>query len=247
MRYFTKLSLLISMLVTSLAWATPVYVGDGQGNLGTVDTSGNVNYIGNMGTTMYDIAMDNNGNLWGISSRELYSIDANTGSATLVGALGHFANALVFGNDGTLYAAGNSSLFSVDIATGVASIIGDIGFRSSGDLEFDDNNQLYMSDINGNLIGVDYSNGAGSLIGAMGISNAYGLAFVNGSMFAYSGNDIYGVDLATGATQHRANYAGRGLSVAFGATAGPDMISIPEPGGLLLFALTLLGMSRFRK
>ncbi|MCO7222819.1 PEP-CTERM sorting domain-containing protein [Pleionea sp. CnH1-48] len=239
MNKFVKTLLAAFALVSTAAFATPVYVSDSQGNLGTVEADGTVNLIGNLGVTMFDIAVDSSGGLWGITPSHLYSIDANNGNTTLVGALGSFANALVFADDGTLYAAGGTNLFTIDTNSGLASLVGNTGFGSGGDLAFDGSGQLYLSDGSGNLIAVDENTGAGTLVGATGINSVYGLGFADGNMYAYSGTNIYDLDLNTGNATFLASYAGQGLGAAYGAA-----VNVPEPAAILIFGLGLLGLVR---
>ncbi len=243
MKNIFRLFAVVATFVAGAAFATPVYVSDAQGNLGLVDNDGSVNYIGNMGRTMFDIAIDSTGTLWGIDSSNLYTIDSSNGSTTLIGSMGAFANALVFSTDGILYAAGGSSLFTIDTLSGLASLIGGTGFGSGGDLAFDASGQLYLSDTAGNLIAVDHNSGAGSLVGATGINSVYGLGFTDGTMYAYSGTDLYNLDLNSGSATYLASYAGHGLGTAYGAA-----VNVPEPAAILIFALGLFGVFfRMRK
>ena len=67
--------------------AVPImHVHDSSGNLGTVDAqTGDVNLIGNMGVVLADIAFDPLGNLFGIDSFYLYSINPLTAATSLIG------------------------------------------------------------------------------------------------------------------------------------------------------------------
>ena len=237
MKSLTRVLLLTITLISTAAFSTPVFVSDGSGNLGAVESDGTVNLIGNMGVTMFDIAVDGNGDLWGISSSQLFSINSSNASTTLIGNLGSFANALVFGADGTLFAAGGTSLFTVDLLSGLASLVGLTGFSSGGDLAFDDGGQLYLSDSAGNLVAVDDNTGAGTLIGATGINSVFGLAFSDGAMLGYSGTNIYDINLTTGNATFLASYAGQGLGAAFGSGS---ITNVTEPTSLLVFSLGLL-------
>jgi hypothetical protein len=140
------------LCAAATASADPIlWVNDSNGVLGTVDVStGNVHVIGNTGAALTDIAFAPNGDLYGISFENLYSINpvtAVTAAATVVGATDiPDGIALVFGSDGTLYGAGNRStyLYSINPATGAATSLGNIGFRSAGDLAFI-GSDLYLS------------------------------------------------------------------------------------------------------
>ena len=105
----------------------------------TFDQNLNTTFIGAMnngGNLMIGIAVDNNGNVYGIdiADDQLYSIDTTTGAASAIGGLGINLNYLQdIGADpatgnlyGTLYLANNggSGLYSIDKVTGTATLIG---------------------------------------------------------------------------------------------------------------------------
>lgn len=209
-------------------------IGDGQGNLGTVDiVTRSVHFIGNMGHAMTDIAFDPVGNLYGITETDLYGIDRNTGISTWKGSLGiNDANALVFASDGTLYAAGfaDTQLYVVNKNTGQAKAIGNIGpgYRSSGDMAFHGGN-LYLSAIGDQLVKIDLANLYNSrAIGNMGFHDVLGLATGDdGVLYGNAGTQIFSIDTVTGAGTLIYDYRGQGLTNANGSTGTPSLESPP--------------------
>ncbi len=116
------------------------YVSTGAGFY-TFDSDLNTTFVGAMNNAgiMIGIAIDNNGNVYGIDivDDQLYSIDTATGAGTAIGSLGVDLNyAQDLGADpvtgdiyGALYQAGGagSGLFSIDKTTGAATLIGTAG------------------------------------------------------------------------------------------------------------------------
>jgi hypothetical protein len=235
-------ALVLGMLFSaSSAMAAPImYVHDNQGNLGTVDVAtGSVSVIGNMGTTMTDIAFDPFGNLFGITFGQLFSINATTASSSLIGSHGVAGgNALVFGSDGTLYGAGFNSgnLFTINPASGATTTVGSIGFNSGGDLAFN-SGSLYLASLNSELVRVNATTGAGTLVGSFGVPNVFGLATgENGVLYAVAGTSVYTVNLGTGALSNPVSFAGQGLSAANGESFFRETQVVPEPSLLALLA-----------
>ena len=246
------LSSLSLSLISGSASATLLWVGDSNGNLGTVDTvSGNVNVIGNMGVTMTDIAFDSSGNLFGISFTDLYSIDASTATTSLIGShsLSSTAkNSLVFGADGTLYAA-NDSLFSLNTSTGASTLIGNGGdsYDSSGDLAFI-GAELFLSSTGGTggdkLVQLDTANGVGSDVGDIGYSGVYGLATDNNvDLYGVAGTSVLSISTLTGVGSELLDYSGYGLGIAWGSAFYAEAgASVPEPSILALMSIGLIGL-----
>ncbi|MEM9248665.1 MAG: hypothetical protein AAGB05_08205 [Pseudomonadota bacterium] len=215
--------------------------------MATIETSsGEVSLIGDLGVQLTDIAFDPNGNLFGISFRNLYSVNADTAETTLIGGLGiDGATGLVFGSDGTLYMGSQSStsLFEVDTGTGTAAAIGDMGFRSGGDLAFVDGN-LFLADTQGDLISIDLEpDVAGTRIGSFDRPNVFGIASAGGTLFGTAGTSIFEVDPADASVSNVFAFTGDHFGAAYGqaffSEASP--IPLPAPVAMLLGGIALLG------
>lgn len=244
---------LTPFLLTSVAIAAPIlWVGDGAGNLGTVDVNtGNVNVIGNMGRAMTDIAFDSTGNLYGITFSSLYSINTTTGASTSIGShnLGTGnKNSLVFDAAGNLFAA-NSSLYTLNTATGASTLIGSGGssYQSSGDLAFV-GGELFLSSSHGpgdTLVKLNTSTGIGTDVGSIGFSNVFGLATPdNGNLYGVSGTGVLTINTASGAGALAVSYSGQGLGTAWGSAFYSEAgAAVPEPSTMLLFGTGIAGLA----
>lgn len=166
--------------------------------------------IGNMGVTMYDIALSPAGRLFGVDSsgNNLYKINKKTAKATLVAAMDPvgFCNALTFNRNGVLYGMQGSVLITINTVTGAVTQLGDTGFVSNGDMVFFNNN-LYLAGGESRLVLVDIGDPPSS-VDIAGIPLTYGLAVVyisegrggNYHLYGTSGNDlsVYQIDPITG-------------------------------------------------
>ena len=210
------------------------YVADDSGTLGTVDiSSGAVNLIGSTGEVMFDIAMDSNGTLYGITLDKLYKIDKTNANATLIGDLNIVdATSLVFDPDGQLYTA-DYQVHTVNIANGSTVALNAIGmsYQSSGDLAFL-GNQLYLTSkipitatdfsdaVDTNLLKLNLSTGAAVLVGTIGFPKVYGLATNDDvHLYGFSDTKVIAIDPATATGTLLFDFSGKGLSTINGATS----------------------------
>jgi len=256
-KYLTAIILAASFVfMPAQAHSAPVlWAHDAAGQLGTVDLADStVKITGNMGVVMTDIAYDPDGNLWGISTTDLYRINPATAGTTLVGAHNiPQGNALVFGTDGLLYAAGGTStkLFTLNPATGSGTSIGSTGFFSAGDLAFY-HGSLYLSSTHSELIRIDLNNNAvGTKIGEFGFYNVYGLATAdNDTLYGISATKIFSVDITTGQGTLIQDYKGKALGSSYGSsfiTEATRQPAVPVPPTILLLGSTLPLLLIFRK
>lgn len=125
------------------------FLASGNGQIGTVNTSGTFTSLSNNERVVYDIAISSNNELFGAAGEDgLTRINQSTGLFSFIGGSAIFINALGFSGNDTLYGAGadNSSFYTIDTSTGAASFVSTIpGFFSSGDIVFDSANDRFFA------------------------------------------------------------------------------------------------------
>lgn len=182
--------------VGSTLSAAPSFLSTNSGQVGTIDRLTGVFTELAVGPSFTDIARSNDGQLFGITFDELYSINPNTGLSSKIGSFGVSGdfNALGFSGDNRLFAAARdqSSIYTIDPLTGTASPVSSIvnlDFKSSGDLAFDSNSNQFFA-VSEELgtevlfsIGLD---GTATRIGGIGFSGVFGLDFDHGTLFGYT-------------------------------------------------------------
>ncbi|MEO8602610.1 MAG: GDSL-type esterase/lipase family protein [bacterium] len=210
-----------------------LHVHDANGRLGTVNVgTGEVFQIGALGATMTDVAFSATGELYGVTFDGFYQIDATTAYAVYVRKLGigfnEVMNALVFGPDGTLYGASNTGgFYRIDPDSGQATRIRQMAYGSAGDLAFDDRGRLYLSTTSNDLVRIDPATGATALVGPIGFDNVFGLAFGNdGVMYGVAHTTVFSVNLNTGKGTALFDYAGTGLTDAYGGSFFAEAVSL---------------------
>lgn len=252
------------LLAPEMAQAAQVYTGTLGGEIGVFDDQTGVYQSIMRSPVFFDVALDNNGGLWGATTRSLYKIDPIQKTTTLVGS-GNLGNALGFATNNRLYGAGGNRFFEVNTTTGASTLISQIsGFVSSGDIVFDATRNLFWATSAANpssdslwQIALD---GTARLVGNTGFSALYGLAFSdNGSLFGYTVDARQvALNLDTGLGTVVRRLSGDMIPGGIGGTASnprsgsqpPDRpVSTPEPS-LLLGGLAIagwLGRSRRRQ
>lgn len=250
-----------ALLATSAisARAGSLYVSTSNGSVGSVDEATGVytHLLSSRGFT--DIALDTAGDLWGITSSNLYSIDLNASSANLVGSFGGGSlNGLGFSSDGALYGTGGSGFYSVDTNTGVASKIASLsGFRSSGDIVYDETRDLFWATSSGDSLWAITKDGISNKVGNIGYRSVYGLAFGDdNTLFGYtSRGQQLALNLDTGSGTFVKSITGMshpGYNYLWGSASNPSdgsstipTQSTPEPSAV--FGLAVLGVIMLRR
>jgi hypothetical protein len=167
---------------------------------------------------MYDIAVDKNGKMIGITSGTIYTIDPTNAHCTeLAPFMGNTFNALSFissdqlpGPDEVLVGANeNADMYRVDPATGAQTKIGNYGGRwySSGDLVSVEGatyaTAYGLGDTADTLLKVDPTTAQGTPVGAIGgtgFLGIYGLGYWRQQLFGFTtDNDFVLINVTTGA------------------------------------------------
>ncbi|WP_298981845.1 cadherin domain-containing protein [uncultured Roseibium sp.] len=193
--------------------ATTFYYSDDDGEIHLIGADGSDAVIGSTGVgPLTDIALDPDGNLYGVSFSQLYSVDPQTGAATQIStsSFPSSVNALEFGPDGTLYAAGGSGdLYTIDADTGVATLIGNMDYGSAGDLAFA-GGSLYLATSTGDVVEIDPATGdTVSVVTTLPSTSAFGLVGdAAGNLYALTDDKmVYQIDPETGTISTPDNYS----------------------------------------
>ncbi|MEA5519419.1 hypothetical protein [Limnoraphis robusta] len=173
----------------------PVWLSTGDGAVGIFNPQTGIFSAIGTGVTLTDIAFDGS-TLWGLNSSDLYRINLNTEDYELVGTLDPSINinGLELDSQGKLYATGEQYIFEVNPINGSASIIGNgrsQGFRSSGDLAFDERKNLFYSTSSGSDTDDLFSitaDGIFTRIGPIGFPDVFGLRFRDSNLYGYTSN-----------------------------------------------------------
>ena len=236
-------------MILSASSAHATFIGAANGDLYDYNISTNSStLIGNTGI-MFDIALSTSNILYGVTSgSQLYSIDQTTAARTLIGNTGASVNGLTFASNGILYGSGGNGLYSIDTTTGNASLIGTGSYNSSGDISFDDLGNLYLSSTTGgngdSLWSLNTADGSGTLIGSTGYSSVYGLNYFNNTLYGFT---YSGATLSLDTTTGTGTFVSQNNINTNGADGGGAVVNVPEPSSILLFGLSLVGLSFYRK
>ena len=170
---------------------------------------------------MTDIAIDMEGNMYGIASQDLYRIDAQTAEVFWLCTTEQYANGLTFISNGQLLGAG-AGIFIIDVNNCQTTMIstGD-GFQTAGDVVGIPGERLFWT-VNGSagdgLVEVNPNTGESTLIGYLGINSLWGVGYAEGLLYGFSSNgDAVVIDPENASVLAVENISG----VWWGATTNP--------------------------
>ncbi|WP_392534206.1 PEP-CTERM sorting domain-containing protein [Nostoc sp. C117] len=246
-----------AVIISTGVVPSPLVITPGLGQVGNVDVSTGVftPFITN-GENFSELAFNDFGKLFGITtSGELYSISQSQGSYTLIGK-GEYNDVtlgLGFDKNNRLYATGlglssippitatpDGNFYSVNQSTGSASLIAKVpNLPSISDIIFNPKNNQFLaiSSIVGGgdstLFSLDL-NGAATEIGKIGFSDVYGMAFENGTLYAYTndGRQLI-INQTTGAGVFDKKVTGLTGEIFAAASSISETKSVPEPTSLV--------------
>ncbi|WP_392532381.1 PEP-CTERM sorting domain-containing protein [Nostoc sp. C117] len=233
-----------AVIISTVVPPPPGMVTPGLAQVGNVDVStGIFTPFINGGLPFTDLALNDTGELFATTfDRQLYSINPSSGSSTFIGGGDNttFYFGLGFDKNNRLYTTDlNGNFYSVNESTGSASLIANTGFPSISDIVFDPkiNRFFGLSSIVGGsdstLFSVDI-NGAATPIGNVGFAEVYGLAYDDGTLYAYT-NDRRQliINETTGAGVFDKNITGITGEILGAASSISEAKSVPEPTSLV--------------
>jgi hypothetical protein len=233
-----------------------LYISDANGKLGYVDlTTDHVTVLGSSGVVLHDIGFTSNGNIYGDTFTELYSINVLNGAATPMGSFGGAGNnqmvGLVGDGSGLIGASsGSSKLYAIDVSPfSVSALSGSLAGATNGDVTFGVNGELYDILSNGNLdkvtiVGNTFTQ---TVIGNTNNKSISGMATEsNGTVLAIAGTEVYVVDTQTAQLTPLLNYGGQGLGTVTGAAIFTT-VAVPEPGSVALLLAGVAGLVFYQK
>ena len=149
-----------------------------------------------------DVAITPDGRIFANSFYSLYEVDIANGQLQTIRSLTSFANGLASDAQGRLYISYRNS-DRIDVLSAGSfelerTIVLPTGTASAGDLTIV-NNTLYYTSAARQLLTIDLT--TDSLLSAVthGLPAAFGLHELDGTLYAFSDDDVYAVDRETGA------------------------------------------------
>ena len=188
-----------------------IYVSTSDGQIGLINnTSGEFTPVVNNFPSFTDIDNTADGQFFGITFSQLYSLNLNDQTVELIGGLpGSTFNSLEITPDDRLFSISGSRLYEIDPTTADTNLIGNVPFTSSGDLIFDrlsnrffatgtNNSQtddLFTFTLNADKDAIIETN----FIGEIGVNNVFGLTIQENGLVGYSnvGEQVL-IDSSTG-------------------------------------------------
>jgi ligand-binding sensor domain-containing protein len=137
-----------------------------------------------------DIAIDQDGRMYGGTYEALYRIDPTTAEVIYLCDAGHEMTAMAFSSDGELFVGGQGSIHVMDVKTcSTHSLVDSTYYETSGDLVGLPDGYLYWTvrgDDNDELVRVDPNNGSTAWVGEVHETRLYGLGYADGQLFGFS-------------------------------------------------------------
>jgi outer membrane protein assembly factor BamB len=167
-----------------------------------------------------DLAVTRDGDVYAISSDNVFAVDAETGHATLTtGFDGGLNVGMTFLDSGELLVAEkNGTVRRLDPDSGEVTMVGVFGggYGTAGDLVAVSDGTMYAiaEDLDGAdgdpniLVTIDPASGeVDQVIGPIGFADVFGCAYARGHVYAFTkGGDIIEVDRTTGAGTLKRSY-----------------------------------------
>ena len=227
-----------------------------SGQVGEIDpTTGIFTEIA-VGPALSDIALSNDGDLFGVRDGTAYKIDLNSGAFSEIGNYGSVRiGGLGFSTSNALYGGGSGfNQFDSSTAAGLAGLTsltsGSPEGAGAGDVVFDPVNNRFLATtaFGSDLFSIDLA-GNTTRIGDTGFEKLWGLFFYEETLFGYTddGEQIV-IDLETGkgtfdkyVTGHQGLIFGAASLPSTGPKKSPPATSVPEPSAVF----SLLGFCAF--
>ncbi len=257
MQKISRFSLSSALVALAFALFAPrpafaqTFVVGSDTQFATIDpTSGTITNRGSTGIVLYGLAATPSGSLFAVDGQgvttNLYSVNPANGTLSIAGNPGVDFSTITGRGDGLLFGyalvdtdndtfVDNSFLYSVNSNTpSSATFIGSLGLPISGGLVFDDNANLFATDVGGTLFTISTINGTLTEVGPTQ-PGLFGLSFSNGTLYGYSDSprNVYQINRTTGAATPGPTYqfpTGDPASIIYAAADIP--VAIPEPGTL---------------
>lgn len=172
-----------------------------------------VTVVGNFNgcSSVIDIAIDKDSNIFGTSFAGLHAIDRNTAACSLISGSANYPNSLSFVPEGTVYPNTEALVgyftnqyVAIDTTSGAITTIGSLsgGYSSSGDIVSVINGGTYLT-VNGPGCGdclIEVNPTTGDLVkewGPLGYGSVFGIAFWGGTAYGFSNDgDLFSITFA---------------------------------------------------